>query len=58
MLLIPNATNDGMKSSLGLFYLHIWEISKVVNGWQLAKMKKSIPDMSLAIKFIGMKQLV
>ena len=22
-------------------------ISRIINGWQLAKMKKSIPDMSL-----------
>ena len=29
-----------------------------INGSQLAKMKKSIPDMSLQWKFIGMKQLV
>ena len=28
------------------------------NGWQLAKMKKSIPDMSLPWNIIGMKQLV
>ena len=29
-----------------------------VNGSQLAEIKKSIPDMSPEIKFIGMKQLV
>ena len=33
----------------------------MINGWQLAKMKKSIPDNQWhvpAIKFIEMKQLV
>ena len=29
-----------------------------INDSQLAKMKKSIPDMSLPWEFIGMKQLV
>ena len=30
-----------------LIYLVIHAYSFVFNGWQLAKMKKSIPDMSL-----------
>ena len=29
-----------------------------LNGWQLAEMKMSIPNMIPAMQFIGMKQLV
>ena len=37
-----------------------FQLKRDINGWQLAKMKKSIPDMAHvpAMKFIGMKQLV
>ena len=35
---------------INLFYVVMFQVFtaiKFINGWQLAKMKKSIPDMSL-----------
>ena len=43
--------DKGVKQGCGLspvlFCIYIHQFTKLLNGWQLAKMKKSIPDMSL-----------
>ena len=49
--LVSNMVTDAY-----LLYHHLQMV--LINGSQLAKMKKSIPYNVPAIKFIGMKQLV
>ena len=49
--------NEGMKY-IPILVSFKANLSHDINGSQLAKMNNSIPDMSLPLKFMGMKQLV
>ena len=46
-MIVPSAAHSGIRACLSRSTTYLWQIVQFVNGSQLAKMKKSIPDMSL-----------